>query len=166
MIARIDDAFADVSYPGDDDLIARPTYGDEPEAVERNFLGRTNWRSLDGAFLNQAVDGCGGALSFFSNRAFRFYLPAYLVADIRGQLDYDDPASRLCTFLTPQSGGVRLANVWGGGTMGEHSKTAFGLLTREQRACVVDYLWWKLGTGDVDTLIIEQALEHYWLRDP
>lgn len=164
LIVRIEQAFADVPYPGDDDL-TDSSYGDEPEALRRSFSGRTDWRASDAAFLNRALDGRGGALAFFSSRAFRFYLPAYLVADLRGQLDDDDPATRLCAWVTPQSEGMRLASSWGGGTIGEHARATFRLFDRAQRACVVDYLWWKLGTDTADSLTIEQALSHYWLHD-
>lgn len=167
LIAKIERAFADVPYPGDDALVSRPTYGEEPAALQRSFAGKSNWRLLDAAYLNQTLGGRGGALAFFSNRAWQFYLPAYLIADLRGQLDLDrdEPTIRLCAFVTPQSEGVRVAQVWGGGTLGEHARAAFSLLTAAQRVCIVDYLRWKLTAQVVDALTVEQALEHYWLHE-
>ncbi len=162
LIALIEDAFAEVQYPGDDRL-TDSTYGEEPAALAEDFRGRTDWRELDVAFLNQAPDGWGTALSFFSAAALRFYLPAYLIADIRGELECGGPESRLCTFLTPQAEGQKVAKVWGGGTMGEHSRADFADYNAKQVCAVVAYLWWKLdASGGLDPTI-EQALEHYWL---
>lgn len=162
LIDRIKQAFTDVEYPGDDNL-TDSTYGDEPAALVREFSGRTNWQVLDAAFLDQAPEGWGSALSFFSYSALRFYLPAYLVADIRGDLQCADPATRLCLFVTPLGEKKRIAKVWGGGSMGEHSREGFSCFDANQVAAVVAYLWWKLESlGGYDPTI-EQALENYWL---
>ncbi len=110
--------------------------------------------------------GSGGALAFFSDRAFQFCLPAYLIADLLGRLELGFPASCLCVGLTQQDEGERLAKVWGGGTLGERARARFDLFNEAQRACVVAYLWWKLGVDDVDALSIERALENFWLTDP
>ena len=64
LIEQIEHAFADVVYPGDDDL-TRSSYGEEPFALVNDFRGKTDWQQLDKAFLNQAPDGWGTALSFF-----------------------------------------------------------------------------------------------------
>lgn len=86
LALRISNAFHAVRYPGDGNL-AGSSYGEEPAALEREFRGRTDWRELEARFLDQAPDGWGSALSFFSARAFRFYLPAYLLADLHGELE-------------------------------------------------------------------------------
>jgi hypothetical protein len=164
LIVRIEQAFANVLYPGDEELIYDASYGDEPEATKRSFTGKADWRALDAAFLNRALNGSGGALAFLTDRAFVFYLPAYLIADIRGELQVDDPANRICAWITPQSEGARVAKVWGGRTMGDRARATFSLLNQEQRSCVVDYLLWRLERGDGDTLTIQQALEHEFAR--
>jgi hypothetical protein len=80
LIDKIVSAFAEVEYPGDDHLTN--SIGDEPEALIDDFRGKTDWRKLAPEFLNQAPDGWGTALAFFSAEALQFYLPAYLIADI------------------------------------------------------------------------------------
>ena len=90
LIAQIEDAFAEVTYPGDANLKGS-TMGDEPFIVEKAFSGKTNWRNIDPTFLNLAPDNLASALSFFSNEAFHFYIPAYLIADVRGQLHHSNP---------------------------------------------------------------------------
>lgn len=163
LIFRIDQAFADVTYPGDDDL-TDSTYGEEPAALIEEFRGKVDWRALDAEFLDQAPDGWGSALSFFSDNALRFYLPAYLIADIRGRLYASDPAFRLCASLTPLGGKRKIAKIWGGGTMGERARAGFARYDAQQVSVIVDYLWWKLESlGGYDE-IIEQALENYWLE--
>lgn len=165
LIERIERAFDAVPHPGDAHL-TDSEYGDEPEALERTFAGERDWRQLDAAFLDRASSRCGG-LAFFSDPAFRYYLPAYLIADLRGLLTEVEPTVRLCASVTPQSEDVRVAERWGGGTLGERARASFGQLSPEQRACIVDYLWWKLENDAlVDPLTVEDALEHYWLRDP
>jgi hypothetical protein len=159
LARRVRAAFADVTYPGDDRLT--DSFDDEAEALARDFRGHDDWTALDADFLNQAPEGWGSALSFFSGEALRFYLPAYLVADLEGTLLIGDPTTRLCAFVTPMVEGKRLAKFYGGGTLGEHARTQFALFDATQVAVIVDYLWWKLEQGYDPT--VEQALEHYWL---
>jgi hypothetical protein len=160
LIQQIRNAFASVAYPGDKNLT--DSFGEEAEALEKEFRGRTEWTALDPEFLNQAPDGWGSALSFFSAKAFQFYLPAYLIADIEGLLKIGDSTSRLCAFVTPQMESKKLAKVYGGGTLGEHARQEFALFTPAQISAIVAYLWWKLDTDGYNPTV-EQALEHYWL---
>lgn len=162
LARKIDAAFDAVVYPGDDNL-TDSTYGEEPEALKEEFRGKTDWRVIDAEFLDQAPSGWASALSFFSAEAFRFYLPAYLLADLRGELSMSDPTFRLCAFVTPQAEGTRIAKVWGGGTMGEHARNTFAGFDCEQVRAIVQYLWWRLSEAGYDP-IIEQGLEHYWLE--
>jgi hypothetical protein len=163
LIAKIEQAFVDVPYPGDE-FLTDSTYGEEPAALVEEFRGRDDWRALDAEFLDQAPDGWASALSFFSGKALRFYLPAYMIADIRGQLRSSDPAFRLCAFLTPLGGRRKIAKMWGGGTMGERARADFACYDRRQVAAIVAYLWWKLDAVGGHDPTIEQALENYWLE--
>lgn len=159
----IENAFAGVKYPGDDDL-TDSTYGEEPAALVEQFRGKTDWRELDAEFLDQAPDGWSSALSFFSANALRFYLPAYMIADIRGDLASSDPATRLCLCLTPLGEKQKIAKIWGGGTMGDRSRAEFAPYDAQQVSAIVAYLWWKLESLGGHDLLIEQALENYWLE--
>ena len=106
--SQIRAAFADVPHPGDW-CLRGSNEGDEPFLLEREFTGKTDWRVLDSAFIDQAPDGYGSALSFFSDEAFRFYLPAYLIADIDSKLERHDPVFHLTHGLT-DSGKVERVN--------------------------------------------------------
>lgn len=99
---QIRSAFAEVQYPGDERLRGSDE-GDEPFQTEREFRGKRDWRDLDAEFLDSSPNGLGSALSFFSHEAFRFYLPAYLIADIDGRLESVTPAFHLTHGLDESS---------------------------------------------------------------
>ncbi len=99
---QIRTAFARVDYPGDW-CLRGSNEGDEPYLVERDFKGKTDWRILDPSFIDQSPDGLASALSFFSDEAFRYFLPAYLVADIDGRLERSDPLFHLTHGLDNSS---------------------------------------------------------------
>ena len=58
--ARITLAFAGVEYPGDW-CLRGSSEGDEPFLLEQEFKGRSDWRNLDPAFLDQAPGGFASA---------------------------------------------------------------------------------------------------------
>ena len=162
LIETIADAFADVEYPGDADLTSSK-YGEEPAALIVDFKGKTDWRVLDAVFLNQAPDGWGTALSFFSDNALWFYLPAYLIADVRNELDAaNDPAVRLCSSLTVLGEQQKVSQQWGGGTMGDRARASFARFSPAQVSAIVAYLHWRLERVDGGDIVIEQALDNYW----
>lgn len=163
LIDQIERAFSDVPYPGDDDL-AIDSYGDEPEAVARAFRGHRDWRALGAAFLDDAPEGWGTALSFFSDRAYRFYLPAYLIAHVHGHEFRTDPGVSLSFGVTPQDEGRKLAQMWGGGTLGDHARRRFEPFDAYQVQAIVAYLWWRLDQYGEEDGSVAQALEHYWLE--
>lgn len=157
LIQKISDSFSEVEFPGNDNLVGQ-SYGDEPVLVRNHFFGHSDWKILTHEFLD--VDG---ALSFLSDEAFRFYIPAFMIADINGQLDYNSPAFRLCWSVTPQSENDKIAEIWGGGTMGEKAKKCFDQFSKEQVSAIVSYLYWSL-SQDENNCTIEQALENYWIQ--
>jgi hypothetical protein len=77
----IRNAFSGLEFPGDW-CLRGSNKGEEPYLLEKEFAGKNDWRTLDPSFLDQAPGGYASALSFFSDEAFRFYLPAYLIADV------------------------------------------------------------------------------------
>lgn len=157
LIQKIVQAFSEVEFPGNDNLVAQ-SYGEEPDLVKNHFSGQGSWNKLTPDFLD-----FDGALSFFSDEAFRFYIPAFMIADINEKLEYNDPSVRLCWSLTPQSENEKIAKVWGGGTVGERAKECFEDFTEAQVNAIISYLHWKL-LQDEDDLIIEQSLKNYWLK--
>ena len=58
----------------------------------------------------------------------------------------------------------KIAKVWGGGTLGDYARRDFAFYDAQQVRAIVDYLWWRLESDDTGgDMVIEQALENYWL---
>lgn len=159
LLRQIDDAFATGSFPGDDN-IATESYGDEPSILRREFRGKTDWRTLTASFLDRAGDGSG--LAFFTDAALHFYLPAYLSADVRGELSLACPHAALACSFTEASEHERIAQVWGGGSMADHARRRFERFNLAQVRVVIAYLTWKLDDADGDDPVVAEALERYW----
>jgi hypothetical protein len=157
LILKITKAFTENEFPGNDNLVA-PSHGEEPDLIRNHFLGQNSWNKLSPEFIDYDE-----ALSFFSDKAFRFYIPAFMIADLNEQLEYNIPYVRLCSFLSPESENKKMAKIWGSGTMGERAKECFKHFSDEQVNTIIAYLHWKL-VQDKDNLIIEQALQNYWLK--
>lgn len=162
---QIRQAFAAAHYPGDDRLRGSDE-GDEPFEVERDFRGKHDWNSLSPQFIDGSPDGLASALSFFSHEAFQFYLPAYLIADIDGQLERSDPVFHL-TYGLERSSASTLVNPrrFGDETWSDYVWQRFAGFTREQAAAIVAYLTFKRDLGDtLDTTRreIDDALKSYW----
>src|SRR5687768_16864381 len=100
-------AFADVEYPGDW-CLRDGSEGKEPLLLEQEFKGKDDWRTIDPVFLDRAPDGYASALSFCSDEAFRFYLPAYLLGDIDGHLQVSQPVFHLTYGLDDDSRNERV----------------------------------------------------------
>lgn len=159
--AQIRKAFSRVRYPGDDQLRGVGE-GDEPFCVERDFRGKREWQTLSPQFLDQSPDGLASALRFLSNEAFRFYLPAYLIADLEGQLRQSDPLLHLTYGLDRRSAQKRLSRSrYGADTWSGYARKRFAGFTREEAAAIVAYLEFKRSEG-VRLRETGEALEGYW----
>lgn len=60
-----------------------------------------------------------------NHKAFRFYIPAFMIADINEKLYHNDPTVRLCWSVTPEYENEKIAEMWGGGTVGQRAKECF-----------------------------------------
>ncbi len=175
VIKSIQQAFAGGIYPGDGFLIGS-TDGCEPEDEVGPFRGKTDWRTLDASFL----DTHASALSFFSEAALRFYLPAYLIADVRGDLEHADPPFILThgfsdlaisipvgketfTIRTGRSAYVNPLR-YGAQTFGDHARARLSIFAKEEAEAIVEYLKFKRSEdrGGLDTPKIEAALDLFW----
>ena len=177
VIAAVVAAFGDTPYPGDP-FLQGSWDGCEPEEEVGPFRGKTDWQILQPDWL----DGRGTALSFFSEAAFRFFLPAYLVADVRDQLERADPLFHLTwafhqiSVEVPAQGRVFVRKT-GDGTLlnprryGAIRQRDYGcyrlsVFCREEARAIVLYLEQKRDT-DAEGLVrpqIDAALEKFWNR--
>ena len=136
--------------------------GDEPVLVEADFADKDDWINLLPEWLDEAPDGLASALSFLAGEALRFYIPAYLVADLMGALYRVDPTYVLVHGFDDMS---RHQRIW---SKKEQTWTDFACarwdgLTQKQAAAVVRYLEWRVKRDSMDAAqnIIE-ALKAYW----
>ncbi len=140
--------------------------GTNRSCLKRNSRGKRTGAVLEAHFIDQAPDGFGSALSFFSDEAFRFYLPAYLMADIDGLLEQADPVFHLCHGLDDLSRSETVnPRRYGNRTWSDHAQHRFSMFTPTQAAAITDYLRFKRGSlfeGEFGADRITQAIKNYW----
>jgi hypothetical protein len=162
--AQIVAAFAHVEYPGDW-CLRDSNEGDEPYLLEQEFKGKTDWRILDAEFIDQAPSGFGSALSFFSDEAFHFYLPAYLIADIDGLLERTNPSFHLCLGLDDESRNERInPRRYGERTWLDEAKYKFSIFNDAEATAIVSYMTFIREHDEFNQQLIDQALKNYWLE--
>ena len=161
---QIKNSFADVPYPGDTNL-RNSSEGDEPFLLEEQFAGQEDWSALPADFIDQAPGGFASALSFFSKEAFRFYLPAYLLADLDGQLVYTDPVFYLTYGLSDATIDLKVnPRRYGAMTWFDYVSDRFAVFTPRQARAIKSYLQFKMQEGDrvCERDGIAQALTNFW----
>jgi hypothetical protein len=177
IIDKIHQAFGANEYPGDG-FLQGSREGCEPFEEIGPFVGQRDWRELEPDFL----DGHYVALSFFSEAGFRFFLPAYLVADLQGQINTADPVFHLThgfsdtTIKVPikereflvKSGKTALLNPrrFGAMTWFDYAHYRLSVFTREEAGAIVAYLQYRRDAAETDfeQEEINAALTIYWLE--
>ena len=159
--------FVNAKYPGDNKL-RNSDMGNEPYLLEQEFRGKTDWQSLDPSFIDRSPDGFGTALSFFSDEAFRFYLPAFLIADIDDKLMIAQPVFYLHYGLDDESK-VKYVNprLYGNETWFELKQRQFSVFNKKEAESIVAYLRYILESGRIvefQSKKVEEALNNYWLE--
>ncbi len=177
VLILIDSAFGDNPYPGDP-FLQGSFDGSEPYEEAGAFRGKTNWKGIEPQFL----DAHYTALSFLSEAGFRFYLPAYLVADLNDQLDTADPVFHLTHGFNDQTMEIEINRKvfviqpdkstfvnprrYGAMTIYDYARQRLSIFTREEAQAIVAYLQYKQEYGDVplDKPRIQAALDIFWLE--
>lgn len=170
------EAFAPNAYPGDAYLV-NSHQGDEPEEEAGAFRGRTDWRALEAGFL----DDHPGALHYFTQAALRFYLPAFLLADLEPGLERADPLFTLTHGFADASVDVRVGErtfrqstgrstlvnptLYGALTSHDHARYRLAAFCREEAGAIVAYLRHRAAIDDLglDARAVEAALTGFWL---
>lgn len=175
IIQQIHEAFGGNPYPGDP-FIQGSYEGCEPYEVIAPFKGRTDWRTLESKMLDENYT----ALSFFSEAGLRFFLPAYLIADLREELRNADPLFALThgfyEFEVQQERKNRVFTLRGGRrvlmnprrygaiTFSDHARYRLSVFTREEAKAIVAYLEHKRKCSPykIDLRAINGALDNFW----
>jgi len=177
VIEEIQRAFGGNAHPGGR-FLQGSFEGCEPYDEVGPFESAEGWRSLEAGFL----DGHANALSFFSEAGFRYFLPAYLVADVRGQLQTADPLFHLThgfsDWTTEVPAGDRTLHMkhgksafinprrYGAMTSYDYACCRLSVFTREEANAIVAYLEFKRDSDPdiIDKAAIDAALTSFWLE--
>lgn len=177
VIGRIRDAFAGNEHPGGR-YLQGSFEGCEPYEEVGPFEKVEDWRGIDAGFL----DGHANALSFFSEAGFRYFLPAYLISDLRGRLRTADPLFHLThgfsDWTTEVPAGDRTLLIrhgrsafinprrYGAMTSYDYARWRLSVFTREEAKAIVAYLEFKrdLDPNVIDKTAIDAALQSFWLE--
>lgn len=177
IIDEIISVFGDNEYPGDEFLLGSRE-GCEPFEEVQPFIGQTDWKSIPAKIL----DDHSGSLHFFSEAGLRFYLPAYLVADLRNELQSADPVFTLThgfsnlsvteerdgQLIVHRTGKDAFINPkrYGALTFEDYARYRLSVFTRQESRAIIGYLEYK---RDQATLAfereqIEAALDSFWYQ--
>ena len=177
VIEKIQTAFAGNEHPGAR-FLQGSFEGCEPYDEVGPFEKLEDWRGIEAVFL----DGHANALSFFSEGGFRFFLPAYLISDLRSLLYTADPLFHLThgfsdwttevpardrtvaikhgksAFMNPRR--------YGAMTSYDYARYRLSIFTREEASAIVSYLEFKRDAAPdvIDKQAIDAALEAFWLE--
>ena len=177
IVQKIQTAFAGNRFPGAR-FLQGSFEGCEPYEEVGPFETLEDWRGIEADFL----DGHANALSFFSEAGFRYFLPAYLVADLRGLLYTADPLFHLThgfsDWTTEVPAGDRTFVIghgksafinprrYGAMTTYDYARSRLSVFTREEAGAIVAYLEFKRDSDPdvIDKQAIDAALESFWLE--
>ncbi len=175
VIETIRGAFGSNEYPGEG-FLQGSFEGCGPWEEVGPFKGMNDWRGIEAGFL----DGHANALSFFSEAGFRFFLPAYLIADLRGRLSVADPVFHLTHGFSGATVEVRAGGHafpvstgksafvnprrYGAATWHDYARYRLSVFTREEASAIVAYLEYKRDFDEdvSDREVIEAALGSFW----
>lgn len=174
-IKEIYKAFGENEYPGD--LFLQGSFeGCEPYEAIEPFKKINDWKDINPELL----DAHYVALSFFSAAGLRFFLPAYLIADLRQELQTAQPLFVLVHGFSEVSvkhetktrvfihrtGRTALVNPkrYGAMTFYDYARWRLAVFTREEAKAIVSYLRYKRDADlhHLHTMEINAALNLYW----
>lgn len=162
--ALIVGAFAEIERPGNWALRGS-NEGEEPYLVEQAFADKDDWRTVDPDFLDKAPDGFASALSFLSDEGFRYFIPAYLIADLDDRLELVDPVFHLTHGLEDDVVHQKInARRFGDRTWLDVGRYKFSIFTRSEAQAILAYLEFRSQGDDFDRVRIAQAVKNYWAQ--
>jgi hypothetical protein len=177
VIGQIREAFGGNEFPGDG-YLQGSFEGCEPFEEIEPFKGRVDWQAIDARMLDTHCV----ALSFFSEAGLRFFLPAYLVADLKEELATADPLFTLIqgfsdVTVTHHAGSRQFERVVGGSsfvnprrygaaTFYDYARWHLSIFAREEVEAIVAYLKYKRDSDPqgIQRDEIGAALSSFWLE--
>ena len=175
VIEKIRIAFQGLEFPGEN-FLQGSFEGEEPFDEIAPFRDYNDWSTVGPSLL----DTHASALSFFSEAGFRFFLPAYLIADLKEELYTADPVFHLThgffDFAVKIPVGGRVFDIkngkstlinprrYGAATVNDYARYRLSVFTQEESAAIVAYLEYKRNytPNSPNRPRIDAALEVFW----
>ncbi len=174
VIESVRAGFAQTPHPGDA-FLQGSFEGTEPVEIVQAFSGVAAWSDIESSTLDAQYT----ALGFLSEGGLRFFLPAYLVADLQDRLQTADPVFELTNGFfdtvvsvpTPSGthqrrvGGSTFVNPrrYGAMTWNDYARSRLSVFAREEATSIVRYLEHRRDTDDIAAPAIQEALDAFWL---
>lgn len=177
VIEKISFAFLANEYPGDH-FLQGSREGSEPFEEIEPFKGKYKWTEIEPGILDRHAS----ALSFFSEAGFRFFLPAFLIADVQDQLHVADPVFHLTHGFSEEkvehtvqgrvfvlrTGKTVFVNPrrYGALTFYDYARHRLSIFTREEAGAIVEYLKYQRDKDEPGLRKdrIDAALDLFWLE--
>ena len=153
-------------------------YREATRAASRG--SRSHRSSVSPIGRNSTLAGSYDALSFFSEGGFRYFLPAYVIADLKDQLHTAYPVFHLTNGFIDKvvkiPAGQRIYEKtigksafinprrYGAMTWHDHVRCRLSVFTREEAQAIVAYLEYKRDADShgLNTEEIKAALDCFW----
>lgn len=144
------------------DPIVNSGVGEEPLLTAAEFADKEDWTQLSGAWLDQAPAGWASALHFLSDEAACFHIPAFLAADLRGELKRVEPVFHLTHGFDDMYRDLPIGHNRQD-SLTDEKKRRWSHLTSQQALAIVHYLEWRIWRYGKDMAYAEaEALAAYW----
>ena len=146
ILQKIEEVFAGIALGNGIGLNEAQAIDDyqssEGQAKARQKDEKVNWKLLNYNELQR----CYSSLSFFDADGMRFHLPAYIIAELKEQID-----DLVIFHLTH---------------LNEYGQSQFTSLNDAQCKAIIMFLEWCLQQEnyEFDHLVIKQALNEYWKK--
>lgn len=157
------EAFTSIPRPGNWAL-SGTSEGPEGMRIQEEFSGLEDWQKADARFLLHHIR-CG-SLNWLSHEAFRYFLPAFLVADLDGLLAEEGEEVALC-LVEDFGSGRRDAPVnplrFGARTWWNEGVYAYSTFHQTEASAILSYLRWRASiSGPLVRQLIMEAIDIYW----
>ena len=147
LITLIERAFADVEAPGDDALVDDNNRSSVEYATVRDKFSGLHWRGVSPDLMRDASSD----LTFMTPEAFRFFLPAHMIATLRHEDRFRSLHADLVDDLTMRPDGR------------DRFVSRFALMNQKQTKAIVEYLHYTAARYSEDLRgDVELALSSYW----
>ncbi|BDI30865.1 hypothetical protein CCAX7_29160 [Capsulimonas corticalis] len=150
LVEEIRSAFADAPYPGDNNL-SGSRQGDEAAEIALDLRG-VHWRTIAPWLLADNST----ATSFLTHEGLRYYLPAFLIADLM------EFGGGRCVFTLTHGFTESNFSLYPDTDWFAYGVERMAGFTLPERLAIIRYLEYTAEQEDYEAANIHEALERYW----